>query len=207
MKGLKQSISLALMMCIPGYAAERKSFDRSSMDRLLQLVKSDRETMSTSRTILAALVADNISLAKTLITENNLRSSEDLIKFFEHARSRKQYDFLAWLIRNTQIASLKGDDNKTLLILMAGIGDVVRTKLLIDAKADLNAQTEHGGWTALMEASDKGHLEVVKALLKAGANVKIEDYEGRTALWWAESCNRQSVAQVLRNYMNGSRRL
>ena len=34
------------------------------------------------------------------------------------------------------------------------------------------------GWTALIEASAMGHLEVVKALVAAGADVNVKDNVG-----------------------------
>ena len=52
-------------------------------------------------------------------------------------------------------------------------------------------------YTALMWASAKGHLEIVKALLDAGAEVNTS-LEGRTALDWATLRSHDDVAQALR---------
>ena len=52
-------------------------------------------------------------------------------------------------------------------------------------------------YTALMWASAKGHLEIVKALLDAGAEVNTS-LEGRTALDWATLRGHDDVAQALR---------
>ena len=40
------------------------------------------------------------------------------------------------------------------------------------------------GATALMVASDNGHLDVVQALLAKGAEVNARDNDGLTALMW-----------------------
>jgi ankyrin repeat protein len=54
-------------------------------------------------------------------------------------------------------------------------------KLLIDAKADVNAQEEEGS-TALMLAAFMGNLEMVKMLVAAGADPKLPDEDGETAI-------------------------
>ena len=54
-------------------------------------------------------------------------------------------------------------------------------KLLIDAKAPLNA-TDVNGWTPLHHALAEGHGEVAIALIEAGANYDVKDSEGKTAL-------------------------
>jgi hypothetical protein len=54
------------------------------------------------------------------------------------------------------------------LIDAAYNGDLARVKSLIAAKADVNAKTT-GGYTALLIASERGYVEVVKLLKQAGA--------------------------------------
>ena len=61
-------------------------------------------------------------------------------------------------------------------------------RLLREEDVDADA-ADNDGWTALMFASDKGHLAVVGALLKAGADRSLRTTKGSTALDFASSCN------------------
>ncbi|KAI8823022.1 ras guanine nucleotide exchange factor domain-containing protein [Fimicolochytrium jonesii] len=63
----------------------------------------------------------------------------------------------------------------------------------------LNAHDEVGS-TALMKASLRGHLPVVKALLLRGANVDLIDYMGNTALVWAALGGNLDVVKTLANH-------
>jgi ankyrin repeat protein len=55
-----------------------------------------------------------------------------------------------------------------------------------------------GGITPLMWAADRGHIDVVRALLAAGADATAEDDQGDTALDYATSCAHDDIAQLLR---------
>ena len=55
----------------------------------------------------------------------------------------------------------------------------------------------NSGMTALICASDNGHLSVVEVLLAKGANREAEDNNGYTALDWARSNNHSDVIALL----------
>ena len=62
--------------------------------------------------------------------------------------------------------------------------------MLLDAKADVNAESVRGG-TALQAASARGHKQIVRMLLKANADVNIiGGVESGSALWLARNCPR-----------------
>lgn len=81
--------------------------------------------------------------------------------------------------------NLRDYQGKTALIIAAKVytGDKVVLKLLemFKGKLELNAQDENG-WTALHYASAYGKLDLVKALLAAGADPDIRDKKERTPL-------------------------
>ena len=64
---------------------------------------------------------------------------------------------------------------------------------------DVNTIQQWNGKTPLILASENGHLEIVQLLLeKNGTNVNKEEYDGRTALYFA-SCKGQ--VQVQQDYI------
>lgn len=60
-------------------------------------------------------------------------------------------------------------------------------RLLLDHKANVDYQ-DHRGWTALMVAAHRGHVEIVYLLLKDGkADTTLEDAYGKKAIDRAHS--------------------
>jgi ankyrin repeat protein len=53
------------------------------------------------------------------------------------------------------------------------------------------------GWTALMNAAWQGHLATTRALLRAGADPRVQDLEGNTAEAWARKGGHDDVARLL----------
>ena len=53
------------------------------------------------------------------------------------------------------------------------------------------------GWTALMHASLFGYIEIVKELIKAGANLNIQDVDGETALDRAKEKGFDDIVEFL----------
>jgi len=78
-------------------------------------------------------------------------------------------------------------------------------RLLLDNGADVNLQ-DHRGWTALMVAAHRGHVEMVFLLLKVGkADTTLEDAYGKKALDRAHSSHiSYLIAQAsIENRMKG----
>lgn len=60
------------------------------------------------------------------------------------------------------------------LIIAAKSGDEAEVTKLIKAKADINESTSSGA-NALITAAEKNHLNIVKLLINAGADLNAEN--------------------------------
>ncbi|MBY0405358.1 MAG: ankyrin repeat domain-containing protein, partial [Cyanobacteria bacterium] len=91
---------------------------------------------------------------------------------------------------------------QTALTIAALENSIKLVRLLIEAKVNLDVREDHvEGDTALILASSKGHTEVVRALVKAGANTRLVDNGGRTALNCAIRDQNPEVENILRMAM------
>lgn len=75
----------------------------------------------------------------------------------------------------------------TSLMQKAVEGDVIGVKQLITEGVDVNAHGDDATWnkTALMEAAERGHTEVVRVLIEAQAEINARDMYGDTAIMLA----------------------
>ncbi|CAI8017368.1 Protein TANC2 [Geodia barretti] len=76
-------------------------------------------------------------------------------------------------------------------------GDVEAVERLLSTSVNINSRTEDEGDTALLVASLRGHVEVVRLLLKAGAAVFIPDKDGLSPLYVASQEGHTEVVDVL----------
>lgn len=75
-------------------------------------------------------------------------------------------------------------------------GDVAAVKKFIEYGADVNEKSN--GVTPLMLAARYNNVEVIKLLLANGANVKVKDGKGNTALKYAEMSNATQAVDTLK---------
>jgi len=79
----------------------------------------------------------------------------------------------------------------------AGHPDMARVNaLLANQNIAVNMKDDYG-YTALMEASQRGHTEIARALLAAGANVNMQNKYGDTALMEASQRGHTEVVRAL----------
>jgi ankyrin repeat protein len=89
----------------------------------------------------------------------------------------------------------------TALIAAAHLGHAEVVRMLIEHKAPLN-HVNNLGWTALMESivlgnGQRKHIDTLKALVEAGADVNIADKQGITPLQHARRRGYVEMARIL----------
>ncbi|MEN6355480.1 MAG: ankyrin repeat domain-containing protein [Armatimonadota bacterium] len=96
------------------------------------------------------------------------------------------------------LVNLKDDDGATPLHHAAAKGQLAVVKLLIDNKADVNAQKKDGV-TPLHVAAALGYKDVVVALLDAKADPCAVDKKGRTPLSIAKAGGKVEIENIIRS--------
>ncbi|KTG37400.1 hypothetical protein cypCar_00012167, partial [Cyprinus carpio] len=88
------------------------------------------------------------------------------------------------------------------VLLAAYRGDIVSLRRYLLSGADVNA-VDYDGRSALHVAASEGRLDVIKFLVEnAGANCRLKDRWGNTALQEAMRCNQDPAIQFLKKYID-----
>ena len=82
-------------------------------------------------------------------------------------------------------------------IKVASIGDINQLQKYIDDGADVNFQEDDEQNTALHVASTNGHLNIVNALINAGANVNLTNSDNETPLFIAVANDHLDIVNIL----------
>ncbi|SFE41146.1 ankyrin repeat domain-containing protein [Thermophagus xiamenensis] len=98
-------------------------------------------------------------------------------------------------------ATINRSDNKGLTTLhFAASGPFPETvKYLLDNGAAINATDKIENFTPLMYAASEGNMEVVKVLIKYGANPSLKDVDGDNAATFAIQNNHPEIGKYLNN--------
>ena len=109
-------------------------------------------------------------------------------EFITACRRGEQAKAESLLNEGANIEARDGCDHQTALVFAANEGHLVIVKMLVEHKANINAQDDKG-WTALSEASYRGRTDVVKYLLSKKASTLpstswLDSREHGNALFW-----------------------
>lgn len=83
------------------------------------------------------------------------------------------------------------------LIYSARHGDIEGVKECLEEDVPVNTKEDEVENTALHMAAANGHLEVVKFLLEAGADINLKNKNENTALHWASLNGKLDVVKFL----------
>ena len=112
------------------------------------------------------------------------------------AVNANQTDAVEFLLKHGADVELT-DDGFTPIIVAAEYGYGYLVKLLLTHKANPDARPRFNSTTALIRAARRGHLPVVRQLLKYDADVNARDKDGRTAIWLAAFFGHEDVVRLL----------
>ena len=187
--------------------------NHSSSDRWTALAKAAQQGLADIMQSLLARGADTES-----------RSSHDWTPLMHacYTGDKREVDLLLAAGANVENGSQR-DESPLLLAAAAGHTDVVYTLLgagclpestwARNAKAGDESERAEGrlerayplGWTPLMVACQKGYEEIVRLLLRAGANIKPKSPMERTALEIAQENGRTSIIMILDEHIKSQR--
>jgi ankyrin repeat protein len=128
--------------------------------------------------------------------EQQKEAKEDLKQEIENC-CRENLVFLLKYFIEDQGAKLNTKNEFLIVASQNGHKDIVA--FLLEKGIDINQTDKEYGWTALMEASRHGHVEIVKLLL-AKENIEInqgDEYDGKTALIWASEEGHVEIVKLL----------
>ena len=91
------------------------------------------------------------------------------------------------------------DIDKDCMTLLWAVYDnkISKVNSLLDNGYDINCKRI---WSALMWASDKGHIEMIELLLNRGANIHDMNDKGETAMTCAVLQGNSKVIEILENW-------
>lgn len=91
------------------------------------------------------------------------------------------------------------DHRKSELFRLAQNGDNEAVNELLQQGIDVNG-VDHFGWTAAMSAAFEGHVDVLRTLVRAGADLTITNSQGHTAMTLASQKRQKRVVKFIETF-------
>ena len=158
--------------------------------------------------LIAAAYGAQLEIARELIAagadvnvQDNTKQSAYLIASSEIGDSPRAIEFLRLVLANGADVTTLGSYNGTGLIRAADRGYTEIVAILLNTATNRD-HVNNLGWTALLEAiilggGDARHVEVVRLLVAAGANVNLADGSGVSPLSHARSRGYTEMVRIL----------
>jgi len=141
-----------------------------------------------------AVFSGNFAEAETLLGQGARIDENEILHSAAQGGRTQILEFL-FRFRGREFINQFDDLSLTPLAYAARERQLETVKLLLREGADVNAaHTSHAGNTALREATEAGHLEVVRALLEAGADPHIPGWMHITAMHKAKERGGEMLA-------------
>ena len=169
-------------------------------------VNVNTQDKSKRNLLLVATVNKQVSMAKLLV-ENGAdvnRQADNLDSAFLYAGASGQTELVKLYLANGARFDLFNRYNGTALIPACERGHFETVRVLANTKNYPIDHVNRLGWTALMEAvvlgdGSKKYQEIIQILKEAGANIKIPDNNGVTALQHAKKRGFTEIVKILSN--------
>jgi len=149
---------------------------------------------------------ENLALLWERVTDKKSAASQSLLNIAEGLEdncSESGVERVRYQLQLGADPNIKDDDGYFPLLYVSRGKCINAARLLLDAKADVNAHCAcpgwlAGGWTALLVASDhEASLQIVELLLDRGADTRAQTNDGSNALMLAVEKNNLDVVRLL----------
>lgn len=152
--------------------------------------------------ILQSVITGNMFMVEALLDSGaDINATDDAgFTAMHHAVLSGRDSMVALLLRRGASATARTRSGSTPIYFAASKGRAAMIRMLVSAGADPDAATNefhYAGWTPLMTATAWDHPDAVSALLEAGANFRLRNREGWTALKMAKINDRAAIQAIL----------
>jgi ankyrin repeat protein len=169
---------------------------------LLEKVDVNQRDKDGTTALFLAMKKNKSDIIDLILEKNpdvNVPGKDDLT-LLHVAATKNDLELIQTLIDRGANVNAISKSNGSIPMIESCIGSPPQTeaiKLFLSKGADIN-QAGNNKATCLMYVASAGHAELVSELLKAGADPKLKDKDGMTALAWAAKYKRDNVVALLK---------